>query len=133
MNVLVGKSFETLGSKDLGMKTKVCFRPHHLDSIKKKKDIINYETSNFHHHGLKNLTRQPCKAAEVLDNFGVAYEKESCFRTPHQVSCSTRTQPAVASKVSSRIAGGAAHLPGMVAAKRRPFSYRGTVKSACLV
>ena len=35
------------------------------------------------HHGLKIRLGNHAKAAEVLDNFGVAYEKESCFRTPY--------------------------------------------------
>ena len=58
------------------------------------------------------------KAAEVLDNFGVAYEKKvvSAHRTPdlmfkHAEEARSRGKVIIAG------AGGAAHLPGMVAAK----------------
>ena len=39
---------------------------------------------NFHHHGLKIRLGNHAKTAEVLDRFGVAYEKKvvSAHRTP---------------------------------------------------
>jgi 5-(carboxyamino)imidazole ribonucleotide mutase len=57
------------------------------------------------------------KAADALDALGVAYEAKvvSAHRTPQRlVACSTGAQAAGA-KVIIAGAGGAAHLPGMVA------------------
>ena len=62
------------------------------------------------------------KAAEVLDNFGVAYEKKvvSAHRTPDLMFKHAEEARSRGIKVIIAGAGGAAHLPGMVAAKQ-PF------------
>ena len=52
-SVLVGGNFETLGSKFRNETEGLLPSPPPKTIIKKEKDIINYETSNFHHHGLK--------------------------------------------------------------------------------
>ena len=59
------------------------------------------------------------KAAEVLDNFGVAYEKKvvSAHRTPDLMFKHAEEARSRGIKVIIAGAGGAAHLPGMVAAK----------------
>ena len=51
-SVLVGGNFETLGSKFRNETEGLLPSPPPKTIIKKEKDI-NYETSNFHHHGLK--------------------------------------------------------------------------------
>ena len=98
------------------MKPKVCFRPHHLRPLSKKE---KNETSNFHYHGLKIRLGNHAKAAEVLDNFGVAYEKKvvSAHRTPDLMFKHAEEARSRGIKVIIAGAGGAAHLPGMVAAK----------------
>ena len=59
------------------------------------------------------------KAAEVLDNFGIAYEKKvvSAHRTPDLMFKHAEEAHSRGIKVIIAGAGGAAHLPGMVAAK----------------
>ncbi len=71
---------------------------------------------HFHHHGLKT-DQQPCKTAEVLDRFGVAYEKKviSAHRTPDLRSNMPKKPVDVVSKSLLQVR---AHLPGMVAAKQ---------------
>ena len=98
------------------MKPKVCFRPHHLRPLSKKE---KNETSNFHYHGLKIRLGNHAKTAEVLDNFGVAYEKKvvSAHRTPDLMFKHAEEARSRGIKVIIAGAGGAAHLPGMVAAK----------------
>ena len=51
-SVLVGRNFETLGSKFRNETEGLLPSPPLKTIIKKEKDI-NYETSNFHYHGLK--------------------------------------------------------------------------------
>ena len=51
-SVLVGGNFETLGSKFRNETEGLLPSPPPKTIIKKEKDI-NYETSNFHYHGLK--------------------------------------------------------------------------------
>ena len=86
--------------------------------IKKEKDI-NYETSNFHHHGLKILLGNHEKNAEVLDKFGVVYEKKvvSAHRTPDLMFKHAEEARSRGIKIIIVGAGGAAHLQGMVADK----------------
>ena len=59
------------------------------------------------------------KAAEVLDRFGVVYEKKvvSAHRTPDLMFRHAEEAGSRGIKVIIAGAGGAAHLPGMVAAK----------------
>ena len=59
------------------------------------------------------------KTAEVLDHFGVAYEKKvvSAHRTPDLMFRHAEEARSRGIKVIIAGAGGAAHLPGMVAAK----------------
>lgn len=59
------------------------------------------------------------KAAQVLDDFGVAYEKKvvSAHRTPDLMFQHAEEARARGIKMIIAGAGGAAHLPGMVAAK----------------
>ena len=59
------------------------------------------------------------KTAEVLDEFGVAYEKKvvSAHRTPDLMFKHAEEARGRGIKVIIAGAGGAAHLPGMVAAK----------------
>lgn len=59
------------------------------------------------------------KAAQVLDDFGVAYEKKvvSAHRTPDLMFKHAEEARARGIKIIIAGAGGAAHLPGMVAAK----------------
>ena len=59
------------------------------------------------------------KAAEVLDRFGVVYEKKvvSAHRTPDLMFRHAEEARSRGIKVIIAGAGGAAHLPGMVAAK----------------
>ena len=52
VSVLVGGNFETLGSKFRNETEGLLPSPPPKTIIKKEKDI-NYETSNFHYHGLK--------------------------------------------------------------------------------
>ncbi|WP_105125529.1 5-(carboxyamino)imidazole ribonucleotide mutase [Streptococcus suis] len=59
------------------------------------------------------------KTADVLDKFGVAYEKKvvSAHRTPDLMFRHAEEARGCGIKVIIAGAGGAAHLPGMVAAK----------------
>ncbi|KGR72633.1 5-(carboxyamino)imidazole ribonucleotide mutase [Streptococcus phocae subsp. salmonis] len=59
------------------------------------------------------------KAAAILDEFGVAYEKRvvSAHRTPDLMFTYAEEARARGIKIIIAGAGGAAHLPGMVAAK----------------
>ena len=59
------------------------------------------------------------KTAEVLDQFGVLYEKKvvSAHRTPDRMFRHAEEARSRGVKVIIAGAGGAAHLPGMVAAK----------------
>jgi 5-(carboxyamino)imidazole ribonucleotide mutase len=59
------------------------------------------------------------EAAKVLDEFGVAYEVEvvSAHRTPDKMMKYAESAKARGLKMVIAGAGGAAHLPGMVAAK----------------
>ena len=59
------------------------------------------------------------KTAQVLDNFGVAYEKKvvSAHRTPDLMFQYAKEARARGIKVIIAGAGGAAHLPGMVASQ----------------
>ena len=59
------------------------------------------------------------KTAEVLDRFGVAYEKKvvSAHRTPDLMFKHAEEARSRGIKVIIAGAGGAAHLPGMIAAK----------------
>ncbi|HEP6651464.1 TPA: AIR carboxylase family protein [Streptococcus pyogenes] len=59
------------------------------------------------------------KTAEVLDNFGIAYEKKvvSAHRTPDLMFKYAEEARGRGIKIIIAGAGGAAHLPGMVAAK----------------
>ncbi|HER1611165.1 TPA: 5-(carboxyamino)imidazole ribonucleotide mutase [Streptococcus pyogenes] len=59
------------------------------------------------------------KTAEVLDNFGIAYEKKvvSAHRTPDLMFKHAEEVRGRGIKIIIAGAGGAAHLPGMVAAK----------------
>ncbi len=59
------------------------------------------------------------KTAEVLDRFGVAYEKKvvSAHRTPDLMFKHAEEARSRGIKIIIAGAGGAAHLPGMVAAK----------------
>ena len=57
-------------------------------------------------------------AAAALDEFGVPYEADvvSAHRMPHEMIGYGTARPAAASRVIIAGAGGAAHLPGMLAA-----------------
>ena len=116
--VLVGGNFETLGSK-LGMKPKVCFRPHYLRPLSKKEKGLKMKPVISIIMGSKSDWATMQKAAEVLDNFGVAYEKKvvSAHRTPDLMFKHAEEARSRGIKVIIAGAGGAAHLPGMVAAK----------------
>lgn len=59
------------------------------------------------------------KAADMLDKFGVAYEKKvvSAHRTPDLMFQHAEEARGRGIKIIIASAGGAAHLPGMVAAK----------------
>lgn len=59
------------------------------------------------------------QAAKVLDEFGVAYEAEvvSAHRTPDKMMRYAETAKERGLRIIIAGAGGAAHLPGMVAAK----------------
>lgn len=59
------------------------------------------------------------KTAEILDNFGIEYEKKviSAHRTPDLMFRHAEDARSRGIKVIIAGAGGAAHLPGMVAAK----------------
>lgn len=61
------------------------------------------------------------RAAEILDDLGVAYEERivSAHRTPDRMFAYAETAAARGLRVVIAGAGGAAHLPGMIAAKTR--------------
>ncbi len=115
------------------MKPKVCACPHSKTIIKKEKILLNYETSNIHHHKAQNsLGVKLCKAKQVLITLQCLRKRKLLTHTAHRISCSNMlaTRVAVASRSSSR-AGGAAHFCQMVAAKNGPC-YRVPVKSRAL-
>jgi len=60
-------------------------------------------------------------AANALDEFGIAYEVEvvSAHRTPAKMAAYAASGPARGLRIIIAGAGGAAHLPGMVAAQTR--------------
>ena len=105
----------------LEMKPKVCFRPHHLRSLSKKKKKGKIMTKSIISiiMGSKSDWATMQKTAEVLDRFGVAYEKKvvSAHRTPDLMFKHAEEARSRGIKVIIAGAGGAAHLPGMVAAK----------------
>ena len=92
---------------------------HLLKTIIKKEKDINNETNYFHHHGLQTDWATMQKTAQVLDRFGVAYEKKvvSAHRTPDLMFQHAEGARSRGIKVIIAGAGGAAHLPEMVAAK----------------
>lgn len=69
--------------------------------------------------GSKSDWETMSKAAQVLDEFGVAYEKKvvSAHRTPDLMFKHAEEARERGIKIIIAGAGGAAHLPGMVAAK----------------
>jgi len=72
---------------------------------------INYETGNFHHHGLKIRLGNHAKNAEILDKFGVAYEKKvvSAHRTSDLMFKHAEEARSRGIKVIIAGVGGAAH------------------------
>jgi len=103
------------------MKPKVCFRPHYLRPLSKKKKKGKIMTKPIISiiMGSKSDWATMQKTAEVLDRFGVAYEKKvvSAHRTPDLMFKHAEEARSRGIKVIIAGAGGAAHLPGMVAAK----------------
>ena len=115
-SVLVGGNFETLGSKFRNETEGLLPSPPPKNIIKKgekMKPVISIIM------GSKSDWATMQKAAEVLDNFGVAYEKKvvSAHRTPDLMFKHAEEARSRGIKVIIAGAGGAAHLPGMVAAK----------------
>ena len=115
-SVLVGGNFETLGSKFRNETEGLLPSPPPKTIIKKgekMKPVISIIM------GSKSDWATIQKAAEVLDNFGVAYEKKvvSAHRTPDLMFKHAEEARSRGIKVIIAGAGGAAHLPGMVAAK----------------
>lgn len=115
-SVLVGGNFETLGSKFRNETEGLLPSPPPKTIIKKgekMKPVISIIM------GSKSDWATMQKAAEVLDNFGVAYEKKvvSAHRTPDLMFKHAEEARSRGIKVIIAGAGGAAHLPGMVAAK----------------
>ena len=116
VNVLVGGNFETLGSKFRNETEGLLPSPPPKTIIKKgekMKPVISIIM------GSKSDWATMQKAAEVLDNFGVAYENKvvSAHRTPDLMFKHAEEARSRGIKVIIAGAGGAAHLPGMVAAK----------------
>ena len=116
VTVLVGGNFETLGSKFRNETEGLLPSPPPKTIIKKgekMKPVISIIM------GSKSDWATMQKAAEVLDNFGVAYEKKvvSAHRTPDLMFKHAEEARSRGIKVIIAGAGGAAHLPGMVAAK----------------
>ena len=116
VNVLVGGNFEILGSKFRNETEGLLPSPPPKTIIKKgekMKPVISIIM------GSKSDWATMQKAAEVLDNFGVAYEKKvvSAHRTPDLMFKHAEEARSRGIKVIIAGAGGAAHLPGMVAAK----------------
>ena len=96
-----------------------CFRPAlHIDDYQKREGITMKPVISII-MGSKSDWATMQKAAEVLDNFGVAYEKKvvSAHRTPDLMFKHAEEARSRGIKVIIAGAGGAAHLPGMVAAK----------------
>ena len=115
-SVLVGGNFETLGSKFRNETEGLLPSPPPKNIIKKgekMKPVISIIM------GSKSDWATMQKAAEVLDSFGVAYEKKvvSAHRTPDLMFKHAEEARSRGIKVIIAGAGGAAHLPGMVAAK----------------
>ena len=115
-SVLVGGNFETLGSKFRNETEGLLPSPPPKTIIKKgekMKPVISIIM------GSKSDWATMQKTAEVLDNFGVAYEKKvvSAHRTPDLMFKHAEEARSRGIKVIIAGAGGAAHLPGMVAAK----------------
>ena len=111
-----GGNFETLGSKFRNETEGLLPSPPPKTIIKKgekMKPVISIIM------GSKSDWATMQKAAEVLDNFGVAYEKKvvSAHRTPDLMFKHAEEARSRGIKVIIAGAGGAAHLPGMVAAK----------------
>ena len=116
VSVLVGGNIETLGSKFRNETEGLLPSPPPKTIIKKgekMKPVISIIM------GSKSDWATMQKAAEVLDNFGVAYEKKvvSAHRTPDLMFKHAEEARSRGIKVIIAGAGGAAHLPGMVAAK----------------
>ena len=59
------------------------------------------------------------EAATMLDKFGIAYEIDfvSAHRTPHKISAFTKSAEQKGIRAIIAGAGGAAHLPGMIASE----------------
>ena len=104
-------------AQSLGMKPKVCFRSHHLRPLSKKGEEMKPVISII--MGSKSDWGTMQKTAEVLDRFGVLYENKvvSAHRTPDLMFKHAEEARSRGIKVIIAGAGGAAHLPGMVAAK----------------
>ncbi len=116
VSVLVGGNIETLGSMFRNETEGLLTSPPPKTIIKKgekMKPVISIIM------GSKSDWATMQKAAEVLDNFGVAYEKKvvSAHRTPDLMFKHAEEARSRGIKVIIAGAGGAAHLPGMVAAK----------------
>ena len=116
VSVLVGGNIETLGSMFRNETEGLLPSPPPKTIIKKgekMKPVISIIM------GSKSDWATMQKAAEVLDNFGVAYEKKvvSAHRTPDLMFKHAEEARSRGIKVIIAGAGGAAHLPGMVAAK----------------
>ena len=111
-------NFETLGSK-FRNETEGLLPSPPLKTLSKKKRILTMKPVISIIMGSKSDWATMQKAAEVLDNFGVAYEKKvvSAHRTPDLMFKHAEEARSRGIKVIIAGAGGAAHLPGMVAAK----------------
>ena len=118
VTVLVGGNFGTLGSK-FRNETEGLLPSPHLRPLSKKKRILTMKPVISIIMGSKSDWATMQKAAEVLDNFDVAYEKKvvSAHRTPDLMFKHAEEARSRGIKVIIAGAGGAAHLPGMVAAK----------------
>ena len=119
MNVLVGGNFETLGSKFRNETEGLLPSPPPKTIIKKKRILLTMKPVISIIMGSKSDWATMQKTAEVLDRFGVAYEKKvvSAHRTPDLMFKHAEEARSRGIKVIIAGAGGAAHLPGMVAAK----------------
>ena len=116
VSVLVGGNIETLGSM-FRNETEGLLPSTPPKTIIKKGEKMKPVISII--MGSKSDWATMQKAAEVLDNFGVAYEKKvvSAHRTPDLMFKHAEEARSRGIKVIIAGAGGAAHLPGMVAAK----------------
>ena len=117
-SVLVGGNFETLGSKFRNETEGLLPSPPPKTIIKKEKGLKMKPVISII-MGSKSDWATMQKTAEVLDRFGVAYEKKvvSAHRTPDLMFKHAEEARSRGIKVIISGAGGAAHLPGMVAAK----------------